>query len=300
MLEANYSIDQIRKSIKGYEELCNAFYKMCEDEKTKQEMENILINGVVGDHLLATGLANKDNPSLEGERRISMAKLLLSNPETYKYFKDNNISLFHGTNANALPSIVTYGLKSHYKSEELGLNVNTGETSTRMVNKRKFVSFADILDLAEDYATLSPTNSIDNLNFPILFGITTEDAKKNKVVTISSDICEIGVMNELPPEDLKVVCVPSEHLEFVKKLVRGRIEVLPIDYFGRYFYYIDDFIPMNIDYKKMYELKEKQKQERRKFSFDEFKKLSFTRTIAKIKKVMAEKTMEDYYGKRGY
>jgi len=57
----------------------------------------------------------KNNPHLERKKRVAFAYLLATNPETFEMIDKNNINLFHGTNANALPNILKYGLITVYK-----------------------------------------------------------------------------------------------------------------------------------------------------------------------------------------
>ena len=163
----------------------------------------------------------KNNPTIEGKKRLNMAYLLLKNPEMVEIIEKTKGNFFHGTNANALPNILEYGLNSVNKSEENNIDVVTGEEWSRINGKRAFVSLTDCLDVAIEYADKNKCENISNslLNFGVIIGASFENMQNLNVTSIQSDISEIGVMGNLPLENIKYLAVPEDKVEFVKKMV---------------------------------------------------------------------------------
>lgn len=54
-----------------------------------------------------------------------MAYVLATYPETFEVLSENNIDLFHGTNINALPDILKYGMNSLQELSNKGITVST-------------------------------------------------------------------------------------------------------------------------------------------------------------------------------
>ena len=77
----------------------------------ERKWNGILYDGQYGNYSVDTDLTNKGSATLEMGRRASMAYILATNPETFGILSQNNINLFHGTNINALPNILNYGMK---------------------------------------------------------------------------------------------------------------------------------------------------------------------------------------------
>jgi len=82
---------------------------MAKNDKVKEQMEAILYEGGYGNFSVNTGLT-KNNEFIERKKRIGYAYILATNSETLDILARNNINLFHGTNANALPNILKYVL----------------------------------------------------------------------------------------------------------------------------------------------------------------------------------------------
>lgn len=249
IIEEETSEDEIIEGIYGIESYENVFRNIVQlpfDETTKTMLKEILYKGRYGDFMLDSEICNLDNYRISAYRRLSMAQLLLTNPETFNYLAEHNINLFHGTNANALPSILKYGLLSGEAVESIGEEVRTGEEWSRNGRQRDFVSFTDILDISEYYASMPAQNGNDLLSFEVIVG-TTVDAVEKKRLTIHSSVVEVGVRNGLTLEDISVLLVPADKVDFVKNMVGDLdIEVLPVNINSSKPYYYGDFGTLEI------------------------------------------------------
>lgn len=164
----------------------------------------------------------KDSPIIEATKRLNMAYLLLKNPKMIQIIQEKGAYFFHGTNANALPNILKYGLNSVDRSTENNIQVNTGEKWSRINGKRKFLSLTDNLETALPYTTLgtedqNPENSL--LNFGVIIGTSLENMQGLTTIHVISDMPEIGISGNLPVDNIKFLAVPEGKVEFVKKLV---------------------------------------------------------------------------------
>lgn len=117
--------------------------------------------------------------------------MLATNPETFEILEKNNIDLFHGTNANALPTILKYGLNSLAELSEKGIPVLTGEEWSRVAGaERRFISFADSLTTATDYAISKDSSE---MSFGVILGISSDNLEQLKTCMVQSSIPEIGI-----------------------------------------------------------------------------------------------------------
>lgn len=185
----------------------------------------------------------KNNPRIESQKRLDMAYLLLTNPQMIETIKKTNAYFFHGTNANALPHILKYGLNSVDTSTQNNIPVTTGEEWSRVNGKRKFISLTDSLSLAMRYSNKKPTNNSMNtlLNFSVIIGTSLEDMSNILVCSIDSDMSEVGVIDNLPLSYIKFLAVPDDKVDFVKKMVGNKnIEIISIN--TKDFFYIGHFI----------------------------------------------------------
>ena len=67
---------------------------------------------------------------VEFYRRTKLLEVAVKNPNAFEQITKNNINLFHGTNINALPSILKYGLLSkmlHIKTILMLLQEKNGQ-----------------------------------------------------------------------------------------------------------------------------------------------------------------------------
>ena len=222
-----YQLDQILKG--KFKQKCDTIFDNVTDSTQRKMLEDILFRGQVGDYTFASDTWHKDNPSLEGQRRIDMANLYLNNPDTFKVICEKKIDLFHGTNGVALSDISKNGLMSFHDLNQSGYDVQTGEKWSRIPGyDRSFISFADILDISTFYS--SQTIDGTKMDFPILIGITTDVAEANGTVNVSSDISEVGVLG-VPADQIGLVCVPADKVAMVQKMFEGtNTTVMPLDF----------------------------------------------------------------------
>ena len=220
-------------------------------------------------------ITTNSKPRTERGKRVAMSYLLATNPETFEIIIKNNINLFHGTNANALPNILKYGLNSVDEISERGLTVSTGEESSRIGGKRKFISFTDDIDTALCYSSLSPVkDEQENLSFGAVIGISSNDLEQMQTCVVQSDIPEIGIMNNVPLEYIKVIAVPKNKVKFVRKLIDDdKIIITPIDTDEK-FYYINCLGEIVFDDEEAKKIVERQKQNEKVFNCEEVHKMA--------------------------
>lgn len=173
----------------------------------------------------------KNNPTIEGKKRLNMAYSLLREPQIIETIQKTGGHFFHGTNANALPYILKYGINSVDTSLENNISVNTGETWSRIQGKRNFVSITDCLNDALRYANMEPNGNIDNmLNFGVVLGITLENMEGIETMPVKSDLPEIAIAGNVPVNHIKFLAVPQDKVEFVRKMIGSKsIAVISMD-----------------------------------------------------------------------
>lgn len=229
---SNYSEQQIQTEM--YKQVAELIEKLATTDEMREKINGILYEGGFGDFSVNLDKSeyipgHKDSPYDEGERRIQYAYFLAKNPEAFDAMIKNNTNLFHGTKMDALPSILKYGMNSLAESANKGIDVTTGETWSRIPGKdRKFISFTDSLSVALRYSAMGSENIENNDNsFGIMIGMAPEALEDLDAITVDSDVIEIGIMNHIPLDHIKVLTVPKEKVDFVKKLVGEReIEVV--------------------------------------------------------------------------
>lgn len=274
---SDYSFEGVM-SVPSYRKLCEEFLNLAPNAEIKSKLESILFKGGYKDFCVSSKIA-RNNVNFEVNKRLDLASLLITNPETFDVLVENNINVFHGTNANALPSILKYGLNSGAESEKMGIYVSTGEKWSRGFSggQRDFVSFTDVLSVASDYSQLTPESGSEQLSFSVIIGTTKDDALKAGTCGVISSLPEIGVKNKLPLENIKVVAVPSDKVDFVKKLVGDdSIIVVAMDE-PNYepLYYRDEFYHLKINSQNIKNTK--------LFNFEEIKNMMFGRTLSDVK-----------------
>ncbi len=285
---SDFSTDRIMED-SNYKTICEKFLKipkLLKNEDMRKKMEQILFEGGVGNYSINNDIIRKNNPEIERGRRVAYASLLAITPETFDAVTENNITLFHGTNANALPKILKYGLNSVDESTKKGIKVLTGEPGTRINGKRDFISLTDDPDIALDYSQMSPLKNSDHkLNFEVVLGISAENAKKLNTTRIVSDTREIGVVGNIPPEYITFIGVPKSKVNYVRKLVNNdKVKVVAIEPSKR-FHYKDSIGHISYNDKKANELLREQKHPDKKFSIEEMKNLTFGRTKSRIQDI---------------
>ena len=272
--------------LKNYQEICNIFISLAPNDEIRKKIELILYDGKYDNNYNAySEIVNRDNPSIEGERRINMAYLLLRNPRTYDILTQTKVNLFHGTNISALPTILKYGLNSAKESKNNGIELSTGEVSTRNNDTRSFVSLTDVLDTAKEYSNL--VQNKNKSSFGIIIGTTVNDAMQAGAFKVKSDVVEVGVRNKLPLENIRLIGVPSDKVSFVRKLVNNEVlQVVAIDDLEEKFYYIEpETSEIIIDYELLEKFKKdlKESPKNKKFGMGEIKELTLKRLLSKVK-----------------
>ena len=273
MQYSDFTYEQIMSEFRNYQELCNLFFEMTSNIQIKDKLRSILYEGGYQNFSFNSEMASHDNPAIEIKRRVSMAYLLITNPTTFDKLVENKINLFHGTNANALPSILKHGLNSVDESEKMGINVSTGETWSRIQGKRNFVSFTDVLDIAEEYSAVNLEENNGKISFEVVIGTSVNDMLKANRCRVSSDLPEVTVKEKFPKEYIKMIFIPSDKVEFVKKITNSdAIEVVSMDNICDKFYYIDE-TGITISHEMYNELKNKLQKNKKSFSLSEIKSL---------------------------
>lgn len=237
----------------------------------------------------------KDDPSIEARKRLNMAYLLATNPKMIEVIQRSGAYFFHGTNANALPSILKYGINSVDTSTENNIPVTTGEEWSRINGKRCFVSLTDSLDVALSYSNMNPkdNNTVNTLlNFGVLIGTSFEYMNDIRIIGVSSAFPEIGVMGNLPVNHIKFLAVPDDKVEFVKKMVGAKeIEVVSMDmideFFMSYFFMSDCRKKLEILEQKNENI-ELQNSQYPTYFKDDVKPLVNERKTSRIKKIFEE------------
>lgn len=200
----------------------------------------------------------------------------------------NNIDLFHGTNSNALPSILKYGLNSVDESLNKGITVSTGEKWSRINGKRSFISFADDIDTASRYASIKMPTKKKDTSFGVIIGISSDQLNKLQTCYVHSDIPEVGIKNNVPLEYINFIAVPKDKVNFVNKLINtDQITVMPID-LDEKFYSVDiDYFDIEFDSEKAKEVLEKTNNSEQKANFDSesLKNIATERKISGILRI---------------
>ena len=300
MEKQNFNINQMM-DIPNYKTLCECYFSLAQNEEIKEYLKMILYEGKFNNQFLCTNKCQIDNPNIEASRRLSIAHLLISNPDTAKALFSNRISFFHGTNGNALPSILKYGLYSGNRSSNEGIDINTGEFISKTNNHRKWVSFTDSYETAHQYSCLSPQNSYNSeLSFEVILGTTEEDILVSNRVWVPSDVPEVGIKDSFPKESIRMILVPSDKVSFVKKIAENdSILIMPMYKLEDKFWYTDE---SNIIYysEEMF-INYKNTKQSKKFNSKDLKELSNTRLIKNIKeitqKIRALFERSDQYGR---
>jgi len=279
---SNYSSDQIINE--SYQKICDELLSVVKDGQTKEKMKSILYEGGYGEFSVNCDMT-KNNPGIERKKRISFAYILATHPETFDIMSKYNVNLFHGTNSNALPNILKYGMKSVDDLSEIGIEASTGEEWSRIGGKRNFISFTDDIDTSLDYASMHLSNDgAKDGPFGVLIGISAQDTKNMKTSRVRSDLPEVGIMNNVPLEYIKFIAVPESKVNFVRKLVNDdNIMVMPLEIDERSYQIDLDCGEMFFDVEKTKELIEGKKQDEPTFNSESVEKLAKGRKLSGIK-----------------
>ena len=228
---SNYSSTQIIDE--RYSQIAELIMKLAKTNEHREKLHGILYDGGIDEFSVNLDneydIPHKDSPHHESQRRIQYAYFLANNPEAFETISKNNATLFHGTKVDALPSILKHGMNSLAESTKNGIEVSTGEEWSRIPGKlRNFISFTDHLGVALRYSQMSGQNKeTDKDSFGVIVGMSPESTKQLDLFPVNSDVLEIGIMDHIPLDCISVLTVPTEKVEFVRKLVGERpIEVV--------------------------------------------------------------------------
>jgi len=217
---------------------------------------------------------------------VQFAVLLANNPEGFQAIVDNNVTLFHGTNGNALPSILKYGLKSGKELENDNIPVTTGEAWSRRGSQRSFISFTDYLGTALSYAAMPPSqDSQEDLSFGVLVGLSAEAKSNLHSCPIISDLVELGFIGNIPLEYIKVLIVPKDKVEYINKIIdRTKIQVLSLENLDEHFYFRDSLNDYDFEINTTSEFEGSTTT----LDSEAFKKISSDRKLSNIHKIFGK------------
>lgn len=299
-----FTIDQLMEYDKHYKETCNAFFNLTNDKDMLAKLKAILYDGFVGNYNLSSGICTNQTIGKEIERRISMAYLLINNPDTFNFFVENNINMFHGTNFSVLPSILKYGLRSLSSLKENDIPILSGEKRScgainfKMLNRPvygvyiiKYISFTDSINVAEEYSSLIKKGDDKNSSFDVIICTSSDELNGLETSWIPSDYPEIGVLESFPTERIKCICVPSDRVELVKKMLPDdKIAVLGVDHLDKKFFGVDsevgDYVDFYLD--KYMEYRKFMRNSGKRFSSDEVKELAESRLLSKMREFLSQ------------
>ncbi|MBR2289204.1 MAG: hypothetical protein IJ867_00930 [Clostridia bacterium] len=279
---SDYSLDSVTNE--EYEKVCNILLKGSKKDEIKKKVESILYEGgYEGFSVDSNEFQIRNNPSIERKKRIGFSYLLATHPETFETLRENHINLFHGTNVNALPNILKYGMKSVDDQSAQGIETTTGETWSRFGGKRDYISVTDDIDTALDYSSKGNGQT----DFGVVIGISSDSLRKLRRCNVHSSLPELGIEGSIPLEHIKFLGVPEEKLEFVQKLVGDLpIKVAPINIKER-FYYInaeDEMIYIEGEDKVNQYIEGKSSPQKR-FNAKEIGEVAKTRKMSAIRKL---------------
>ena len=279
----DYAYEDVKKWFN--DNVITSFYDFAQDDNMKTELDKILKEGKIGNNGLGAHFSCTDNPRIEAQRRTSMAYLLVNDRDTYEYLKENHINIFHGTNANALVGIAKYGLQSVDKIIESKREVRSGEAWSRIKGKRSFISVTDVFDIAWNYMQIDPKS------FSTIICTSDEKMVEDNIKTcpVSSDVSEIGILDELPSGTIKCVLVPKDNVDYVKVLFSDtNIQVLGLSNIDTRYFWFDDFMGCQFnagEYEKYKANRLEEKEEISKITEEDLKENASSRTRSKIQEI---------------
>ena len=241
----------------NYQKLCTQILDMIKDKKIREKCSKILYEGGYDSFSVNSGMT-KNDPFIEREKRAQFAYLLASNPKMFEIMAKNNVNLFHGTNANALPQILQYGMKSGEALSKMGLTVSTGEEWSRKWagKQRNFISFTDELSTAMYYSSIQPSSDKTSISsFGVLIGISSDDAKKMETTYIQgTNLIETGIVDSVPLEKIRIIAVPKNQVKFVRKLINDdRIAVTSVDANCEFYNFIGKLANVEYNRERLFE-----------------------------------------------
>lgn len=241
------------------DEIIEWLLELAPNEEIRDNILKLMLYGKIDNYNPMSGL-QKENENFDISRRLGIAYLMINNPETFDYIRDNNIMFYHGTNSKAFEKIINSGaIKPMKVLKDEGITVESGERWSRIPGKpRSFISFTDIIHDAEEYSTLHTNDEV----FSVVIGITMDTVEKLPHFRGISYLSEISVEAEIPVSEIKIVMVPTERIEYVSSILPEHIKVLGMDNLEYKFYYIDYPAPIEAYIQYFNMLKEKLESKR--------------------------------------
>ena len=193
---------------------------------------------------------------MEYKRRKAIVELVENNQEAFEQIIKNNLQLFHGTNSNALYSIIKNGLLSEHELKNLNNPILTGERWSRDKTRgRSFISFTDQFNTALEYATIPPSTEAKDSSFGIMIGISEEDISDLTTFKVPSDYPEIGVVGNISAGKIRTIFAPKDKIEYISKIIEGtNIELATCDLL------LSEVEKKKYDYNNLQELVESRKK----------------------------------------
>ena len=242
---------------KKYKRLFECFSELAETDVQKDAIHQIMEIGEYNGFKLNSMLSNKnDNENIEINRRIVFADMVLHDENLFLYLANNSLNVFHGTRIDALETILSKGLISSSELTENGIQLKTGEEYRKSnilgINddKRGFVSLTDEFDIAatkyagfpyeeqSEFAKQQFGKNLSNDDIPIIICFNGNDIKQkynDSLITVKSDVTEIGLNSSINPSDIKCIITSYEKMEYVKSIAsKYGIDVLGYDNNNRY------------------------------------------------------------------
>lgn len=242
---------------KKYKRLFECFSELAETDVQKDAIHQIMETGEYNSFKLNSMLSNKnDNENIEIDRRIVFADMVLHDENLFLYLANNSLNVFHGTGIDALETILSKGLISSSELTENGIQLKTGEEYKKSnilgINddKRGFVSLTDEFDIAattyagfpyeeqSEFAKQQFGKDLSNDDIPIIICFNGNDIKQkynNSLITVKSDVTEIGLSSSINPSDIKCIITSYDKMEYVKSIAsKYGIDVLGYDNNNRY------------------------------------------------------------------
>ncbi len=106
------------------------------------------------------------------------------------------------------------------KSNRDGIQVTTGEQIIWSGNSREFISFTDDISTAVSYASINSTDENEKgQSFGIMIGMSIDSLQCLRTCDVWSDTPEVGIIDNIPVEHIKMLMVPPGKEEVVKKMV---------------------------------------------------------------------------------
>ena len=170
--KASFTVfESLKKTIEEYKVKIDDMVKNEPDKELANKIQGIFYEGKYGDYT-TEGKTSKDDADYEFDRRLNLIRLAQRDRKSFESIINNNINLFHGTNFNALPGMLKYGMLSLKESEDVGNEVNTGEEWSRWRGGKKvlreFISFTDQLNKAIFYSAMPPKDKVKLPSFGIV------------------------------------------------------------------------------------------------------------------------------------